>query len=499
MARLVGRTGVTAGQDFVVTDNAQVGASPENEIRIIAQGVSRKHARIFRENNQFWLEDVGATNGTFLNGSRIQKEPLRHLDVVTLGRAVDLIFLQRDREEPIAARPDPVGSVRLRFNDGPEANTTIDVAKGELAFGRVEPCNVVLASRAIGKLHARIQRTGHQVVLQDLESVNGTFVNGKRIDAPVVLKDGDVINFAGVRSATVMIDGGVGTPSAVAAAEEVPQAMAMPAFDQEWKTRFMWSPDELAAIEAARKEADALAVFRASDVAKAPPKGVSPKPSPAVAAAKAAPPPGAVKPASAVKPKEAGAATKPEPKSEGGVRAAPPAGKATVEPKPEPKAEAPAVAAPDSVTPAVPVSRPSPPAPAPPSSVPASKVVPPGSPAAPPQPAKLDDAETTFVAPRPKRKIRGVRLVGSSSTAKLGIGAFTIGRAQTADVCVDDRQVSRAHATIAISETAVTLEDLQTVNGTILNGREVRAREPLQDGDVVLLGATEFRVELIVE
>jgi pSer/pThr/pTyr-binding forkhead associated (FHA) protein len=192
MARLVGRTGVMAGQDFVVADTARLGASPENEIRIIAQGVSRKHARIFRENDKFWIEDAGATNGTFLNGSRIKKEPLRHLDVITLGRAVDLMFLQRDREEPIAATADQIVSVRLRFNDGPEANTTIDVAKGEVAFGRVEPCNVVLASRAIGKLHARIQRTGQQVVLQDLQSVNGTFVNGKRV-SEVALSEGDKI------------------------------------------------------------------------------------------------------------------------------------------------------------------------------------------------------------------------------------------------------------------------------------------------------------------
>src|SRR6185436_11306799 len=168
------------GQDFIVDESAHVGASPENEVRIIAPGVSRRHARIWRENDQFWLEDAGATNGTFLNGGRIQREALRHLDVITLGRAVDLIFLQRDTHEPAVATAQRVLNIRIQLTDGEGAGTFVDVPKGELSFGRSDTCNVVLDSRAIGKIHALLQRTGNQVLLQDLQSVNGTFVNSKR-------------------------------------------------------------------------------------------------------------------------------------------------------------------------------------------------------------------------------------------------------------------------------------------------------------------------------
>ena len=94
-ARLIGRTGPTAGQDYLLTGVAIIGAAPDSQIRIVAPGVSRTHARIVVENGQYFVEDAGATNGTFLNGGRISREPLRHLDVITLGRAVDLIFVER--------------------------------------------------------------------------------------------------------------------------------------------------------------------------------------------------------------------------------------------------------------------------------------------------------------------------------------------------------------------------------------------------------------------
>ena len=74
--------------------------------------------------------------------------------------------------------------------DGAEAGTVVEIPKGELTVGRAPSCNVVIASGLISKVHARLQRTANQVVLQDLQSINGTFVNGARVESVVVLKNG---------------------------------------------------------------------------------------------------------------------------------------------------------------------------------------------------------------------------------------------------------------------------------------------------------------------
>ena len=83
-AKLIGRTGPIAGKDFVLGDTTRIGSAREAEIRIRAEGVSRIHARLWREDDAYWLEDAGSTNGTLLSGTRVRKDRLRHLDVVTL-------------------------------------------------------------------------------------------------------------------------------------------------------------------------------------------------------------------------------------------------------------------------------------------------------------------------------------------------------------------------------------------------------------------------------
>jgi pSer/pThr/pTyr-binding forkhead associated (FHA) protein len=110
-------------------------------------------------------------------------------------------------------------------------------------------------------------------------------------------------------------------------------------------------------------------------------------------------------------------------------------------------------------------------------------------------PADLFDDVTQ---PRPaKAAARGIRLIGPGGPITLGAGSFVVGRSAGSDVRLDDRQVSRSHARITIDAAAAFIEDLQTVNGTLVNGREVKARQRLSAGDIVQFGASQFRVELV--
>jgi pSer/pThr/pTyr-binding forkhead associated (FHA) protein len=544
-ARLIGRTGPTAGQDYLLTGVTSIGASPDNQIRIAAPGVSRKHARIVVENDQYVLEDTGATNGTFLNGGRVMRETLRHLDVITLGRAVDLIFIRRDTGNTDVPS-DQITAARVQLTDGPEAGTVVDVPKGETTFGRAPSCNVVLASGLVSKVHARIQRTSNQLLLQDLQSINGTFVNGERVDSIQVLRNGDVINFAGVRIVSVAIEGPAAalrpTVTAAPAADE-------PAFNQDWKTRFLWAPDELAAIEAARAEAMQLAALRNAAVAKpaaaskpAAPSAAKPaapaKPPAAPAIAKPAveAPPIAPKPAAAVKPPAAAVPPKPPPpvkadevpvkpvtppipppaSGQAQARVASPAGPAQaavqhaaapVKPgSPIPVTKDPASATvPETPKPATPADAARHAAAAPPiAAVKPPAVVPPTPPQAPPREAEDDqtilttpDDQTFITSLAAPRRVRGLKLIGVGPPISVGLGTFVVGRAIGSDVRLDDRQVSRSHARLTIDESSAAVEDLQTVNGTLVNGKEVKARQPLRHGDTVQFGASEFTVEVI--
>src|SRR5580765_1008411 len=104
--KLLGRTGQVAGRDVTVSSRMRIGAAEDNDLRLVVRGVSRHHARITRDDgNHYWLEDAGSTNGTFLNGQKITRERLEHLDVITLGRDIDLIAVATGDGEPGTAAP----------------------------------------------------------------------------------------------------------------------------------------------------------------------------------------------------------------------------------------------------------------------------------------------------------------------------------------------------------------------------------------------------------
>jgi pSer/pThr/pTyr-binding forkhead associated (FHA) protein len=70
-----------------------------------------------------------------------------------------------------------------------------------------------------------------------------------------------------------------------------------------------------------------------------------------------------------------------------------------------------------------------------------------------------------------------------------------IGRGATATIVIPDGGASRNHARIVWNGKSAGLEDLQSTNGTLLNGRRVTS-SPLEQGDVIEIGATRivFRI-----
>ena len=68
---------------------------------------------------------------------------------------------------------------------------------GELTIGRAAGCEVTLDDTFISQLHARIAPSDSGVVLEDLGSTNGTYLNRKRVTAPVVVAKGDRIQVGG--------------------------------------------------------------------------------------------------------------------------------------------------------------------------------------------------------------------------------------------------------------------------------------------------------------
>ena len=75
-------------------------------------------------------------------------------------------------------------------------------------------------------------------------------------------------------------------------------------------------------------------------------------------------------------------------------------------------------------------------------------------------------------------------------------GPATIGRGTGADIVIADEAVSRAHASVRVDGQTVVLEDLESSNGTMVNGEPIASACRLAPGDVVTIGGTDLEVRI---
>src|SRR5438045_4255897 len=87
---------------FLTKERLRVGRRPDNDVPLPFPAVSGEHAAIVTILSDSFLEDLGSTNGTFVNGKPITKHFLRDRDRIDVGRE-NLMYYADD-----AAAPEPL-------------------------------------------------------------------------------------------------------------------------------------------------------------------------------------------------------------------------------------------------------------------------------------------------------------------------------------------------------------------------------------------------------
>ncbi len=164
--------------------------------------LSRRHAQLVQEGAVWFVEDQGSANGTFVDGERVGRAPLRDGAVLRLGPEREFVF---SLERPVRARgagrrlPDPAGLLCLRLvsRDTRAGGASLLLARKLSVIGRDEGADLLLPLAQISGVHARIERRGDRLLLTDAGSRNGTSVNGEAVKERV-LRVGDRVGFADV-------------------------------------------------------------------------------------------------------------------------------------------------------------------------------------------------------------------------------------------------------------------------------------------------------------
>jgi ABC-type multidrug transport system ATPase subunit/predicted component of type VI protein secretion system len=149
--------------------------------------VSQQHAKIVRLEDGFVLIDLESTNGTLLNGERVERARLLDGDVFALGTGGPEIQV-KVLEPPLAAGHADTTVVIPNFADLARRTTAgmllreVVVEGGGLEIGRALDAGLRLDSPIVSQRHARLVRNEEGLYVQDLDSSNGTFVNGARVE-----------------------------------------------------------------------------------------------------------------------------------------------------------------------------------------------------------------------------------------------------------------------------------------------------------------------------
>lgn len=155
-----------------------IGSAPDNDVVLDYPIISAHHARVVLGPHP-QIEDLGSTNGTAVGRpeNKVGRHPLTASDNVYFG----------------SLRVPAARLLGGKLAMGAEPHDTLRLEKQVLVLGRDPECDMPVEHPTISWHHARLQRSGGRVILEDLGSTNGTFVNGSRVDGQTEVHVGDVI------------------------------------------------------------------------------------------------------------------------------------------------------------------------------------------------------------------------------------------------------------------------------------------------------------------
>lgn len=81
----------------------------------------------------------------------------------------------------------------LRIARGPQTGLVFDLPQGTTTLGRADAADITLDDTTVSRRHAELRRAGERVVLCDLGSLNGTYLNRQPLAGDAELADGDEI------------------------------------------------------------------------------------------------------------------------------------------------------------------------------------------------------------------------------------------------------------------------------------------------------------------
>ncbi len=181
-----------------------IGKSKSNDVVLPVESVSRFHAVISKRQKEWVITDTFSKTGVSVNGRQIEnKSVIEDGDVIQIG-TVRLKFVCADAVSAKAKSEIRTAASELKQKSSNVAyavlvdvktHKPIYLRKKDVLIGRGEDADIRIGLDTVSNRHARIHQTSRGWALSDLNSHNGTKLNGRIITQPQLIFDEDIITF----------------------------------------------------------------------------------------------------------------------------------------------------------------------------------------------------------------------------------------------------------------------------------------------------------------
>ncbi|MGF1643737.1 MAG: FHA domain-containing protein [Thiotrichales bacterium] len=179
-------------------ETIKIGRVANNDIPIESMAVSSQHCKIVTVDGDSFLEDLGSTNGTYVNGKKVRKHALDHGDLITIGTHL----LRYDRNDAADGNSTDTSTeqttkpiARLKIISGRNAGRELPIAKKMTTLGEAGEHVAAIMQRGEGLIFIHIDGG---------ENNQQSMLNGEPVEQRKPLHDHDVIEVAGVRMELLM-------------------------------------------------------------------------------------------------------------------------------------------------------------------------------------------------------------------------------------------------------------------------------------------------------
>src|SRR5579872_2954906 len=172
-------SGKYQGGEFPIVSGKEIliGRSSDLDMVLVEDMVSRKHARIQTQADQIWIEDLGSTNGTFVNGEKIKRARLKEGDRVLIGTSI-LKVIAGDAPKDATEAKKELENVAQRKNNSQQRTMSGSIEEVPLPdllqlFGTSKKSGVLVVrtdSNQVGRIHLKKGAISY-CIINDLDDV----------------------------------------------------------------------------------------------------------------------------------------------------------------------------------------------------------------------------------------------------------------------------------------------------------------------------------------